>query len=100
MLSKKEIENNRIPKQLVKVLEIEKEDSDSLIVFKESIFEETVRENIKLKKQIEQLESDKQDLIEKLEEILEKYEHEIASEESAINLYTEIKEIAKGENNV
>lgn len=100
MLSKEEIEKNRIPEQLAKALGIEKEDSDSLIAFKESIFEETVRENIKLKKQIEQLESDKQDLIEKLEEILEKYEHEIASEESAINLYTEIKEIAKGENNV
>lgn len=97
MLSEEEIEKNRIPEQLAKALGIEKEDSDSLIAFKESIFEETVRENIKLKKQIEQLESDKQDLIEKLEEILEKYEHEIASEESAINLYTEIKEIAKGE---
>lgn len=67
MLSKEEIEKNRISKQLAKALGIEKEDSDSLIAFKESIFEETVRENIKLKKQIEQLESDKQDLIEKLE---------------------------------
>lgn len=46
---------------------LEKDDSDSLIAFKENLYEQTVKENIKLKKQIAQLESDKQKLIEKLE---------------------------------
>lgn len=67
MLSKEEKENNRIPKQLAKALGIEKEDSDALIAFKENLYERTTKENIKLKRQVEQLETDKQKLIEKLE---------------------------------
>lgn len=73
MLSKEEIENNRIPKEIAKVLEIDKEDNDSLIAFKESLFEQTTKENIKLKKQIEQLESREQKLIEKLEKDIAEY---------------------------
>lgn len=46
---------------------------------------------------IEQLETKNQKIIEKLEEILKEYEHVLASEESAINLYSEIKNIVKGE---
>lgn len=68
MQNKEEIEDSRIPKQLAKALGIHKDDDDSLIAFKESLFEETVKENIKLKKQVEQLETEKQKLIEKLEE--------------------------------
>lgn len=67
MQSKEEIENNRVPKQIAKILDIKKEDTDSLIAFKESIYEKTVKENIELKKKVEQLETDKQKLIEKLE---------------------------------
>lgn len=55
MKNKEEIEDNRIPKQLAKALGIEKEDEDSLIAFKESLFEKTVRENIELKKKVEQI---------------------------------------------
>ena len=105
MLSKEKIENDKIPKQLAKALGIEKEDTDSLIAFKESLFEQTVYENIILKKQIEQLESDKQKLIEKLEE----KKFKIKSTYSQINgnyfmaqdrldLINEILEILKGEN--
>lgn len=67
MQSKEEIENNRVPKQIAKILDLKKEDTDSLIAFKESIYEKTVKENIELKKKVEQLETDKQKLIEKLE---------------------------------
>lgn len=56
-MNKEKIENNRIPKQLAKHYGIEKDDTDSLIVFKESLFEQATRENIKLKKQAEQLET-------------------------------------------
>lgn len=45
---------------------------------------------------IEQLETNNKKLIEKLEEILKEYEHVLASEESAINLYSEIKKVVKG----
>lgn len=48
-------------------------------------------------KYIEQLETNNKNLIEKLEEILKEYEHVLASEESAINLYSKIKDIVKGE---
>lgn len=51
----------------------------------------------RLNRQIQQLESNNKKLIEKLEEILREYEHVLASEESAINLYSEIKNIVKGE---
>ena len=51
------------------------------------------------KKQIKQLESDKQKLIEKLEKILKEYENVIANEESAMSLYAEILEIVKGVEN-
>lgn len=74
MLSKKEIENNRIPKQLAKALGIKQEDKDSLKAFKESLYEKTAKENIKLKKQVEQQKSDKQNLIEKLEEDKKKWQ--------------------------
>ena len=74
MLSKEEIENNRIPKQLAKELGIEKEDTDSLIVFKKSLYEQTMKAIVKLKKQVEQLKSDKQKLIEKLEERIQSVE--------------------------
>lgn len=50
-------------------------------------------------KYIDQLESDKQKLIEKLEKILKEYENVIANEESAMSLYTEILEIVKGVEN-
>ena len=43
MLSKKEIENNRIPKQLAKALGIEQDDKDSLKAFKESLYEKTAK---------------------------------------------------------
>lgn len=71
MLNKEEIENSRIPKQLAKALGIEKEDDDSLIAFKENIFEQTVRENIKLKKQVEQLESDNYEANKRIDEYIE-----------------------------
>lgn len=58
MLGKEEIENNRIPTQLAKALGVEKEDTDSLIAFKESLYEQTVKENVKLKKQVKQLEKE------------------------------------------
>ncbi len=103
MLSKEEIENNRIPKQLAKALGIEKEDTDSLIAFKENLYEQTVRENIRLKKQAEQLELDKQKLIEKLEEDSKEQEW-IYTEDDEYLAYTEkalyaeeILEILKGE---
>lgn len=110
MLSKEEIENNRIPKQLVKALGIEKEDTDSLIAFKESLYEQTAKENVKLKKQIEQLESEKQKLIEKLEKDIRKnneFEFMPLQIEKAYNNYyklgkidesQEILKILKGEN--
>lgn len=66
MLSKEKIENDKIPKQLAKALGIEKEDTDSLIAFKESLFEQTVKENVKLKKQVEQLEKENEELTENL----------------------------------
>ena len=44
MLSEEEIENNRIPKEIAKILEIEKEDKDNLIAFKESLFEKTTKD--------------------------------------------------------
>lgn len=42
---------------------------------------------------IEQLETDKQKLI----EILDKYEHVEANEDNAVSMYAEFKEILKGE---
>lgn len=48
-------------------------------------------------KYINQLESNHQKLIEKLEKVLKEYEHILASEESAISLYSEIRNIVKGE---
>lgn len=45
-------------------------------------------------KYIEQLETNKKKMI----EILEKYKHKEANEENAICLYSDIKEITKGEN--
>lgn len=50
-------------------------------------------------KYIDQLETDKQKLIEKLEKILKEYENVIANEESAMSLYAEILEIVKGVEN-
>lgn len=52
---------------------------------------------IDLENKLEQLETDKQKLIEKLEKVLIEYEHVLASEESAINLYADIRKIVKGE---
>lgn len=69
--SKEETKNNGIPKELESLYGIEKEDTDSLIAFKESLFEKTAKENIKLKKQVEKLETKRQKLIEKLEEDIE-----------------------------
>ena len=56
-MNKEEIENNRIPKEIAKALGIEKEDKDSLIAFKENLYEQTVRENVRLKKELKQKES-------------------------------------------
>ena len=61
--------------------------------------EKTLLENNKkIKEYIDQLESNKQKIIEKLEKILSEYEYVLASEESAINLYADIRKIVKGEN--
>lgn len=96
MLSKEKIENNRIPKQLEKALGIEKEDTDSLIAFKESLYEQTVKENVKLKKQVAQLESEKQKLIEKLNEDIKRINcGEALSIRSILKNYLKI---LKGEN--
>ena len=64
--------------EIAKALGIEKEDTDSLIVFKESLFEKTVKENIKLKKYIDKLKEVKQQLkieYEKLTESVKRYEN-------------------------
>lgn len=60
---------------------IEKEDTDSLIAFKQNIYEQTVRENVEFKKQIEQLEnkvkqleSDNEDLQKSVEQIYDDYQ--------------------------
>lgn len=106
MLSKEEIENNKVPKQIAKVLEIKKEDTDSLITFKESTYEKTAKENIELKKKVEQLETDKQKLIEELEEDI-KITKEQYSENTLLNIRVdgkidtleEILKILKRENN-
>lgn len=55
-MTEEEIENNRIPKEIAKALGIEKEDKDSLIAFKENLYEQTARENVRLKKELEQKE--------------------------------------------
>ena len=101
MQNKEEIEDSRIPKQLAKALGIHKDDDDSLIAFKESLFEETVKENIKLKKQVEQLETEKQKLIEKLEEDIENNnfkETECLEDKGRYYYAKEILKILKGEN--
>ncbi len=57
--------------------------------------EKTLLENNKkIKQYIDQLETDKQKLI----EILNKYEHVEANEDSAMNMYAEVRKILKGEN--
>ena len=67
-MNKEEIENNRIPKEIAKALGIEKEDKDSLIAFKENLYEQTVRENVRLKKELEQKESILDKVTDKLKE--------------------------------
>lgn len=106
--SKEETKNNGIPKELESLYGIEKEDTDSLIAFKESLFEKTAKENIKLKKQVEQLEKEKQKLIEKLEEDIKQYHYmttivEVGGYEEGyykghISNAQEILKILKGEN--
>lgn len=95
MQSKEEIENNRIPKQLAKALGIEKEDTDILIAFKQSLYEQTVKENIKLKKQVEQLETKKQKVIEKLEKDISEYPEAIYTKWYLVDCL----KILKGKNN-
>lgn len=111
MLSKEEIENNRTPKEIAKILEIEKEDKDSLIAFKESLFEKTTKENIRLKKLLEQLETENKELKTDKQRLIEKLKKEkftIESTYSQINgdyfmaqdrldLISEILEIMRGE---
>ena len=53
-MNKEEIKNNKIPKEIAKALGIEKEDKDSLIAFKQNLYEKTVIENVRLKKELEQ----------------------------------------------
>lgn len=50
-----------------------------------------------LENKVKKSETEKQKLIEKLEEVLKEYEHIKANEDSAMNLYSEIRKIAKGE---
>lgn len=61
--------------------------------------DETIRLVAEMLKHIDQLESDKQKLIEKLEGICEKVDNEMADFE-AIDLKYKILEILKGENQV
>lgn len=61
--------------------------------------DETIRLVAEMLKYIDQLESDKQKLIKKLEEICEKVDNEMADFE-AIDLKYKILEILKGENQV
>lgn len=61
--------------------------------------DETIRLVTEMLKHTDQLESDKQKLIEKLEEICEKVDNEMADFE-AIDLKYKILEILKGENQV
>ena len=61
--------------------------------------DETIRLVAEVLKYIDQLESDKQKLIKKLEEICEKVDNEMADFE-AIDLKYKILEILKGENQV
>lgn len=56
-----------------------------------------IKEKVKANNRANELETNNKNLIEKLEEILKEYEHVLASEESAINLYSKIKDIVKGE---
>lgn len=67
-MNKEEIENNRIPKEIAKALGIEKEDKDSLMAFKENLYEQTARENVRLKKELEQKEYILDKVTEKLKE--------------------------------
>lgn len=55
-----------------------------------------IKEKVKANNRANELETNNKNLIEKLEEILKEYEHVLASEESAINLYSEIKKVVKG----
>lgn len=61
--------------------------------------DETIRLVAEMLKHIDQLESDKQKLIKKLEEICEKVDNEMADFE-AIDLKYKILEILKGENQI
>lgn len=110
MLSKEEIEKDntfKISMPLITDEEIRQIDNNF-----ENIVKEFTKSYVKekdlvlaqyiIKKQqdkIDQLESDKQKLIEKLEKILKEYENVIANEESAMNLYAEILKIVKGVEN-
>lgn len=103
MLSKEEIENNRIPRQLAKALGIEKEDTDSLIAFKESLYKQMAKENVKLKKQVAQLESNKQKLIKKLEKDIKKnneFEFMPLQIEKAYNNYYKLGKIDEAQENL
>lgn len=73
-MNKEEIENNRIPKEIAKVLGIKKEDEDSLITFKQNLYEKTAMENVRLKKELEQKETILDKVTDKLKEDIENAE--------------------------
>ena len=103
MQNKEEIEDSRIPKQLAKALGIHKDDDDSLIAFKESLYKQMAKENVKLKKQVAQLESNKQKLIKKLEKDIKKnneFEFMPLQIEKAYNNYYKLGKIDEAQENL
>lgn len=84
---------------------IEKEDEDSLIAFKESLFDETVKENIRLKNQVEQLENKLKEKEEKEKAFIDKLkrrikEHTFKTEKDIeAQICTEILNQIEGEKN-
>ena len=93
-MNKEEIENNRIPKEIAKALGIEKEDENSLIAFKQNLYEETALENVRLKKELEQ----KDTILDKVTEECRKQMTE--NEETILEIFPQkILNIIEGESN-